>query len=75
MKASERVVLPLIGDGLQKPNQAAGLGNFHIVAANQRESWVTAGEERPGQVTHGDTILARIRWSKPNRLGVLPPSP
>jgi hypothetical protein len=70
VKASELIVLPLIGDGLEKPNRAAGLGNFHVTPANEHESWVTAGEERPGQTTHGDTLLARIRWSQPNRLGV-----
>jgi hypothetical protein len=70
MKGSERIVLPLIGDGLQKPNLAAGLGNFHITHANERESWVTVAEERPEQITHGDTLLGRIHWAQPNQLGV-----
>jgi hypothetical protein len=68
VKHSERIVLPLIGDGLQRPNTAAGLGNFHVTAASPRESWITAAEERPEQVMHGDTLLARIRWTRPNRL-------
>lgn len=68
VRESEQIVLPLVGDGLRTPNEAAGLGNFHITAANEQESWVTAAEERPDQVTHGDTLLARIRWRWPNRL-------
>jgi len=55
---------------LQKPNLAAGLGNFHITHANERESWVTVAEERPEQITHGDTLLGRIHWAQPNQLGV-----
>jgi hypothetical protein len=66
-KGSEQIVLPLVGDGLRTPNDAAGLGNFNITAANERESWVTAAEVRPTKVTHGDTLLARFRWRHPNR--------
>jgi hypothetical protein len=43
------------------------MGNFHTVAAAPGESWVTVGETRPDDGWKGDTLLARIRWSRPNR--------
>lgn len=67
IRASERVVLPLIGDGVADPKHVARMGNFHTVAAAPGESWVTVGETRPEDGWSGDTLLARIRWSRPNR--------
>jgi hypothetical protein len=32
------------------------------------ESWVTVGEEFPGNGWQGDTLLARIHWGRRNRL-------
>ncbi len=68
IRSSERVVLPLIGDGIDGPAHVARMGNFHTVAATPGESWVTVGETLPSDDWRGDTLLARIRWSKPNRL-------
>jgi hypothetical protein len=68
IRETERVVLTLIGDGIGDPKRVAGMGNFHTVAATPGESWVTVGEEFPGNAWRGDTLLARIRWGRPNRL-------
>jgi hypothetical protein len=68
IRATERVVLPLIGDGIGDPKHVAGMGNFHTIAAAPGESWMTVGEEFPGNGWRGDTLLARIRWGRPNHL-------
>lgn len=59
---TERVVLPLVGDGIHDPDHVARMGNFHTVAAAPDESWVTVGETLPHDGWAGDTLLARIRW-------------
>ncbi len=68
IRSSERVVLPMIGDGINNPAHVARMGNFHTVAATPGESWVTVGETLPSDGWRGDTLLARIQWSQPNRL-------
>lgn len=68
VRSSERVVLPLKGDGVNGPAHVARMGNFHTTAASPGESWVTVGETLPADGWRGDTLLARIRWSRPNRL-------
>ncbi len=68
LRATERVVLPLVGDGVKDPNRVAIMGNFHITNASPDESWVTVGEWQPKNGIRGDLLLARIRWNRPNRL-------
>jgi len=68
IRATERIVLPLVGDGVSDPNRVALMGNFHVTNATRDESWVTVGEWQPKNGIKGDTLLARIRWSRPNRL-------
>jgi len=68
IKSTEQVVLPLVGDGVDEPNKVALMGNFHVTHASPEESWVTVGEWLPRDGYRGDVLLARIRWSKPNRL-------
>ncbi|HEU5119233.1 MAG TPA: exo-alpha-sialidase [Isosphaeraceae bacterium] len=68
IRSTEQVVLPMIGDGIKEPAHVARMGNFHTVAATPGESWVTVGETLPARGWRGDTLLARIRWSQPNRL-------
>lgn len=65
---TERIVLPLVGDGFNAPEDVAYGGNFHPVNVSPHESWVTDGEMRPRHGYRGDLLLARIRWSQPNRL-------
>ena len=68
LRATERVALPLVGDGVRAPDGVALMGNFHVTNASPLESWITVGEWMPRQQYRGDVLLARIRWSKPNRL-------
>lgn len=68
IKSTEKVVLPLVGDGVNDPNHVALMGNFHVVNASPDESWVTVGEWLPKDGYRGNVLLARIRWSRPNRL-------
>ena len=64
---TERVVLPLVGDGVNAPDDVAYSGNFHPVNVTADEAWVTDGEILPKRGWKGDLLLARIRWAKPNR--------
>lgn len=68
LRRSERVVLPLVGDGVGEPDEVALMGNFHVVSPTPEESWVTVGEMLPKRDFRGDTLLARIGWRRANRL-------
>lgn len=68
IKSTEQVVLPLVGDGVKEPNKVALMGNFDVTNISPEESMVTVGEWMPRNGYRGDLLLARIRWSKPNRL-------
>jgi hypothetical protein len=68
IRATERIVLPLVGDGVRDPDRVAIMGNFHPVNVSPDESWVTVGEWQPRNGIKGDLLLARIRWSVANRL-------
>lgn len=67
IRASERVAMPLEGDPAHEPKRVPHLGNFHTVAANPQQSWVTVGAF---DITTwaGNLQMARIRWKRPNRL-------
>jgi hypothetical protein len=65
---TERIVLPLVGDGVKDPDRVALMGNFHPVNVSRDESWVTVGEWQPRNGIRGDLLLARLRWSRPNAL-------
>ncbi len=65
---TERIVLPLVGDGVKDPDRVALMGNFHTTNVSPHESWMTVGEWQPKNGIKGDLLLARIRWNKPNAL-------
>lgn len=67
VRASERIVFPLVGDGINNPAHVPHYGNFHVNNAGARESWIAAGEVIPANF-RGDLLLARVRWNRPNRL-------
>lgn len=69
-RETERVVLPLVGDGVNAPDRVALMGNFHVTSASPDESWVTVGEWQPRNGIHGDLLLARINWNRPNTLAL-----
>ncbi len=68
IRSTERVVLPLMGDGVNDPDNVALMGNFNVTNAGPDESWVTVGEWLPRKDARGDLLLARIRWSRPNQM-------
>ena len=68
IRSSERVVVPLVGDGVNDPDKVALMGNFHVTNVTAEESWITVGEWQPKNGVKGDTLLARVHWSRPNRL-------
>ncbi len=68
LRETEQIALPLRGDGIKDPDHVARMGNFHITDATPDESWVTVGECLPKDGWTGDTLLARLVWSRPNRL-------
>jgi hypothetical protein len=68
VRQTERIVLPLVGDGVDDPDHVARMGNFHVTPASPDESWVTAGETLPHDGWQGNMLLARVRWTVPNRL-------
>lgn len=67
IRATERIVFPISADGVNSPKDVAHLGNFHVNAATQDFSLVTAGETIPAHGFRGDTLAARIYWTRPNR--------
>jgi hypothetical protein len=68
LRDSERVVLPLVGDGVNDPDRVAIMGNFHTTNASPEVSWVTVGEWQPRNGINGDLLLGRIQWNKLNTL-------
>jgi len=67
-RETEQIVLPLVGDGVNVPDDVAYSGNSHPMSASPEESWVTDGEMIPKRGYRGDLLLSLIRWSKPNQL-------
>jgi len=67
IRATERIVFPLVGDGINDPTHVAHYGNFHVNNVNAQESWVLAGEVIPANF-RGDLLLARVKWRRHNRL-------
>jgi hypothetical protein len=65
IRKTEKVVLPLAGDPVNDPAGVAHLGNFHTAAVSPWESIITVGEVIPKSY-RGDTLIARIRWARPN---------
>ncbi len=64
IRSTERVLIP---------ERGVMLGNFGATAITQEESWVTDSEYIHGGKPHergadGSTWVARVLWSKPNRL-------
>ncbi|WP_417375100.1 sialidase family protein [Gimesia maris] len=67
IRETEQIVLPLVGDGVNDPNQVALMGNFAVTNVSPEESCITVGEWMPRNKAKGDVLLGRIKWNKPNR--------
>jgi hypothetical protein len=68
IRSTERVVLPLVGDGVNQGDLVPMMGNFGVANVSANESWVTDGSWCPKAGNRGELQLARIRWNRPNRL-------
>ncbi|WP_395751554.1 exo-alpha-sialidase [Prosthecobacter sp.] len=68
IRETERVVLPLEGDGIKAPDEVPLMGNFQTTNISPEESWVTDGGMLPKYGFKGDLLLGKIRWSRPNTL-------
>jgi hypothetical protein len=68
IRETERVVLPLVGDGVNAADLVPMMGNFGVASVSANESWVTDGSWCPKAGNTGELQLARIRWSRPNAL-------
>ena len=66
IRSTERVALPLIGDGVKNAKHVARMGNFHTMNASPAQSWVIVGECLPADGWKGDVRLARVKWAKVN---------
>lgn len=66
-RSTERVVIPMNADGVRDAAAVEHQGNFHTTAISPSESLVSTGTVVPRTWT-GAVRIARIRWSRPNRL-------
>ncbi len=66
-RSTERIVFPLVGDGLNDPTHVPHYGNFHVGNISRNEAWIAAGEVIPANF-RGDLLLARVKWRRSNRL-------
>ncbi len=71
LRETERVLIP---------ERGGELGNFGAAVIDQNESWVTvsegvANDDARRRGAKGATFVARIVWSKPNRLVISPALP
>lgn len=66
-RETERIVFPLLGDGINDPTNVPHYGNFHVGNINAEEAWITCGEVIPSNF-RGDMLLARVKWRKANRI-------
>jgi len=68
IRETEQVVFPLDGDGVNDPDKVPLMGNFHVTNISPQLSIITVGEWLPRGGAKGNLLMARINWSKPNRL-------
>ena len=59
-RGTERLVFPLVGDGLNDPTHVPHYGNFHVGNISRDEAWIAAGEVIPANF-RGDLLLARVK--------------
>ncbi len=67
IRATERIVMPLYGDGIHRGNEVEHLGNFHVTHISPDESLITTGTVIPANF-RGAIRFSRLRWSRPDSL-------
>ncbi len=68
IRSTERVLIPMSGDGVNDAANVPLLGNFHVTHVSPEETWVTDGEMFIANKWRGNLNLARIHWDKPNAI-------
>ncbi len=68
VRSTERIAIPLEGDGVRDGPGVEHLGNFHTNPVSRDESLVSVGTIITARNFAGTVRIARIRWSKKNRL-------
>lgn len=68
IRDTERVVIPMSGDGVNAADEVPLMGNFQTLNVSANESWVTDGEMLPKHGFKGDLVQGKVRWSRPNGL-------
>jgi hypothetical protein len=68
LRGTERIALPLTGDGVRAAAEVEHLGNFHTTIVSREESLISAGSVIPAKGYTGAVRFARVRWARPNRL-------
>ena len=63
MQQTERIVFPLVGDGINSPKLVPQYGNFHVTNIGNNESWITSGEVIQANFK-GDMLMGRVTWKK-----------
>ncbi|MCM8541611.1 MAG: glycoside hydrolase [Lentisphaeraceae bacterium] len=66
IKSTERIALPLVGDGIKNGKNVPLMGNFDVTNICPDESLISVGSWIHGQKKSGNILLSRIRWSQPN---------
>lgn len=67
MRETERVAVPLYGDGVKRGNEVEHLGNFHATMISAGESLITSGTVIPANY-RGAVRFGRVRWGRANGL-------
>jgi len=60
VKETEKIVFPMVGDGINDPDSVPRMGNFHPCKISDKKAIVTVGEILPQNDWEGDTLIAYI---------------
>lgn len=68
VRATERIAIPLQGDGVRDGKGVEHLGNFHTNPVSREESIISVGTMITARAYAGVVRMARVKWARPNRL-------
>jgi len=68
LRPTERIAIPLEGDGVRDGQGVEHLGNFHTNPVSRNESIISVGTMITARAYAGVVRMARVKWARPNRL-------
>jgi hypothetical protein len=68
VRATERIAIPMEGDGVRDGKGVEHLGNFHTNPVSREESLISVGTMIAARGYAGVVRMARVKWARPNRL-------